>query len=73
MVAVETTRVSMLGLKGQPLEHLGGSVFEGLPSAQVVILGSSDRVLHWAHSREPAAPSACVSVSFSVSHELIKS
>ena len=43
------------------LGHLSGSVVEHLPSAQVVILGSWDRVLHWAPCREPASPSACVS------------
>ena len=43
--------------------HLGGSVVEHLPVAQVVILESWDRVLHQAPRREPASPSACVSVS----------
>ena len=33
-----------------------------LPSAQVVILGSWDRVPHRAPHREPASPSACVSL-----------
>ena len=44
---------------------LGGSVVEHLPSAQVVIPGSWDRVPHWALRREPASPSACVSASLS--------
>ena len=45
----------------------GGSVVEHLPSAQDVILGSRDRVLHPAPCMEPASPSACVSASLSVS------
>ena len=47
--------------------HLGGSVVEHLPSAQVVILGSRDLVPHWAPLKEPASPSACVSASLYVS------
>ena len=47
--------------------RLGGSVVERLPSAQVVILGSWDRVPHQAPCREPASPSACVSASVSAS------
>ena len=43
--------------------RLGGSVVEHLPSAQVVILGSWDRVPCWASLREPASPAACVSAS----------
>ena len=43
--------------------HLGGSVVEHLPSAQVVILGSWDQVPHRAPHTEPASPSACVSAS----------
>ena len=39
----------------------------GLPLAQVMILGSWDRVLHRAPHREPASPSACVSTSLCVS------
>ena len=49
--------------------HLNGSVAERLPLAQVVILGSWDRVSHRAPCREPTSPSACVSVSLCVSHE----
>ena len=49
------------------LGHLGGLVFEHLPSALGMILGSLDRVLHWAPSGEPASPSACVSDPLSVS------
>ena len=45
--------------------HLGGSVVECLPSAQVVILRSWDGVLHGVPRREPAPPSACVSASLS--------
>ena len=46
---------------------LGGLVVERLPSAQVMILGSWDQVLHQALHEEPASPSAYVSASFSVS------
>ena len=46
---------------------LGGSVVEHLPSAQVVIPGSWDRVLHWVPRREPASPSAYVSASLCLS------
>ena len=47
--------------------HLGGSVVEHLPLAQVMILGSWDRVLHQAPHGEPASPSAYVSASPCVS------
>ena len=47
--------------------HLGGSVVEHLPSAQVVILWSWDQVLRQAPHKEPASPSAYVSASLSVS------
>ena len=47
--------------------HLGRSVVEHLPLAQGVILVSQDLVLHWSPLREPASPSACVSVFLSVS------
>ena len=50
-------------LKGPP----GGSVVERLPSAQGVTLGSRDQVPHRAPWMEPVSPSACVSVSLSVS------
>ena len=36
---------------------------ERLPSAQGMILGSWDRVLHWVPQREPASPSASLCVS----------
>ena len=45
----------------------GASVVEHLPSAQDVIPGSWNRVLHWAPYREPASPSAYVSASLCVS------
>ena len=48
--------------------HLGGSVVEHLLSAQGVISGSWDRVLHQAPC-EKTAPSAHVSASLRVSHE----
>ena len=44
---------------------MSGSVVEHLPSAQVMIPGSRDRVPHRAHRREPGSPSACVSASLS--------
>ena len=47
--------------------HLGGSVVEHLPLAQVMIPGSWDGVAHRAPHREPASLSAYVSVSLSVS------
>ena len=51
--------------------HLGDSVVEHLPSTQVVILGSLDRVPHQPPHMEPASPSAYVSASVCVcvSHE----
>ena len=54
-------------IKGGDEGHLGGSVVEHLPLAQVMIPRSWDRVLHQAAYREPASPSACVSASLSVS------
>ena len=51
-------------------EHPGGSVVECLLSAQVVIPGSWDRVLHWAPCRESASPSAYISASVSASLSL---
>ena len=52
-------------------DNLDGRVVELLSWAQVMILGSWDRVLHQASHREPASPSAYVSASLSlcVSHE----
>ena len=47
--------------------HLGGSVVECLPLAQVVILGSWDRVPYQAPHEEPAYPSAYVSASVCLS------
>ena len=46
--------------------HLGGSVDECLPLAQVVIPGAWDRVLHWAPCGETVSPSASVSPSLSL-------
>ena len=48
--------------------HLGGSVVESLPSAQVLILGSWDGFLHQAPHGEPASPIClCLCLSLSVS------
>ena len=47
--------------------HLGGSVVECLPLAQVFISGSMDRVLYQAPFGDPASPSTYVSTSLSVS------
>ena len=44
----------------------GWLMVERLPLAQVVTLGSWDRVPRWAPCMEPVSPSACVSASFSV-------
>ena len=49
------------------LGHLGGSVVEHLPSAQVMILESRNRVSHQAPCREPVSPSTYISVSLCVS------
>ena len=53
--------------KKKSLGFLGGSAVERLLLAQVVILGSWDRVPHQASCEEPASPSACVSASLPVS------
>ena len=50
-----------------PSGCLGGSVVEGLPLAQGVILGSWDQDPHKAPRRGPASPSAYVSTSVSAS------
>ena len=49
--------------------HLGGSVVEHLPLAQVMILEIWDQVPHWAPCMGPASPPACVSAFLGVSHE----
>ena len=61
------TRIGGTDIKTDRQGHLGGSVVEHLPLAQVVIPGSWDRVLPWVPRREPAPPSACVSASLYVS------
>ena len=48
------------------LRHLSGSVVEPLPLAQGVILGSWDRVPHWAPFMEPTSLSAYVSAFLSL-------
>ena len=47
--------------------HLSGSAVERLPLAQVMIVGSWDRVLHQSPCKEPASSSACVFASLCVS------
>ena len=47
--------------------HLGGSVVEHLPLAQVMILESWDQVSQRDPRREPVSPSAYVSASLCVS------
>ena len=63
----DTTAWSQRFVKPWPGERLGGSVVERLALAQVVILGSSDRVLYQAPHGDLVSPSACVSASLSVS------
>ena len=46
---------------------LGGSVVWPLPSAQDVVLGFRDPVLHWAPCMEPASSSTCLCLSLSLS------
>ena len=48
-------RANYLCFKTSKQGHLGGSVVERLPSAQGVIPGSWDQVLHRAPHREPAS------------------
>ena len=52
----------VLDIEGNPTNtregHLGGSVVECLPLAQVMIVGSWDGILHQAPCREPVSPSA---------------
>ena len=47
--------------------HLGGPVVEHLPLALVVIPGCWDRMLYQAPRKEPASPSAYVSISLGLS------
>ena len=54
-------------LKNAGIGHLGDSMVECLPSAQVMILESWDQLLHQAPRGEPASPSSRVSASLSVS------
>ena len=46
----------VLHKKSLNVGHLDGSLVQHLPSAQVIILGSWDRVLLRAPRREPASP-----------------
>ena len=52
---IDSKQIAEIVLKNFMLGALGGSVVNGLPSAQVMIPGSQDRVLH-------GAP--CFSLSF---------
>ena len=58
---------TLSSFKNQFWERLGGSVVEGLPPAQGVILESRDRIPYWSPCREPASSSACASASLCVS------
>ena len=50
--------------------HLGGSVLERLPLAQVLIPGSWDQVLHWPPRRGACfSLCLCLCLSLCVSHE----
>ena len=60
---------ALIHFKTANIGNLGGSAVERLPSAQVVTLGSWDRVPHQASRKEPVSPSAYVSASLSGSHE----
>ena len=60
-------------LEEQNEKCLGGSAIERLPSAQGMIPGSRDQVLHQASCMEPASPSPCVSASLSLMNKYIKS
>ena len=55
------------GLKNPSVTAVTDAVVEHLPLAQVMILGSQDRVPHEAPCVEPASPSACVSTSLCLS------
>ena len=66
-VELSKSSVSVTWIKSKKQGHLGGSVVKHLPSAQVVIPGSWDRVPHRGPHGEPASPSACVSAF--ASHE----
>ena len=68
-LCLEQHRAGLYLNKPELWGHLGGSAVEHLPSAQGVILGSWNRVPHWAPRMEPAIPSACVSASLCVSHK----
>ena len=61
-----TGKTPQLDPNTELLRHLGGSVVECLPSAEVMIPGSWDQVPHQAPCGEPASPSACVSASLCV-------
>ena len=53
--------------------HLGGSVVEPLPLAQVVVQGVPDKVPYWAPCGEPAPPSAYDSASVCCLSQINKS
>ena len=62
---LETLRIKKSDRKHR--NPLGGSAVERLPLDQGVTPGSQNRVLHQAPRREPASPSANVSVSLCLS------
>ena len=65
----ENEVIQYMHAKGVPRGHLGSSVVEHSPLAQVVIPESWDQVPHQALRREPAFPS--VSLPLCVSREYI--
>ena len=69
LTTMQLHKYCYLHFKDEESGHLGGSVVEPLPLAQVVIPGSWDRFPHLAPCREPASPSPRVSASLCVSLE----
>ena len=58
LIQIEHQKEKRISKNEDNLGHLCGSVVECLLSAQGMILGTWDQVLHQALGREPASPSA---------------